>query len=32
VTAKMFGFKEYKLFEAPPDAKKVPKVEFAPKL
>ena len=31
VTAKMFGFKEYKLFEAPPDAKKVPKVEFAPK-
>jgi LemA protein len=31
VTANIFGFKEYKLFEAPPDAKKVPKVEFAPK-
>jgi LemA protein len=31
VTATMFGFKEYPFFEAPPDAKKVPKVEFAPK-
>ena len=31
VTAKMFGFKEYPFFEAPPEAKKVPKVEFAPK-
>jgi LemA protein len=31
VTAKMFGFKAYPFFEAPPDAKKVPKVEFAPK-
>jgi LemA protein len=29
VTAKVFGFKEYKLFEAPPEAKKAPKVEFA---
>ncbi len=31
VTAKMFGFKEYPFFEAPPEAKRVPKVEFAPK-
>jgi LemA protein len=31
VTAKAFGFKEYPFFEAPPEAKKVPKVEFAPK-
>ena len=31
VTAKLFGFKEYPFFEAPPEAKKVPKVEFAPK-
>ena len=31
VTAKMFGFKEYPFFQAPPEAKKVPKVEFAPK-
>jgi LemA protein len=29
ITAKVFGFNEYKLFEAPPEAKKVPKVEFA---
>ena len=29
VTAKVFGFKEYKLFEAPPEAKVVPKVDFA---
>ena len=28
VTAKMFGFKEYPYFEAPPDAKKLPKVDF----
>ena len=28
VTAKMFGFKEYKYFEAPPDAQKLPKVDF----
>jgi LemA protein len=28
VTAKLFGFQEYKLFEAPPEAKVVPKVEF----
>ena len=31
VTAKVFSFKEYPFFEAPPEAKKVPKVEFAPK-
>ena len=29
VTAKVFGFNEYKLFEAPPEAKQVPKVNFA---
>ena len=29
ITAKVFGFSEYKLFEAPPEAKQVPKVEFA---
>jgi LemA protein len=29
ITAKVFGFNEYKLFEAPPEAKKAPKVEFA---
>ncbi|HET6316089.1 MAG TPA: LemA family protein [Chloroflexota bacterium] len=29
VTAKVFGFKEYQFFEAPPAAKVVPKVEFA---
>ena len=28
VTGKMFGFKEYKYFEAPPDAQKLPKVDF----
>jgi LemA protein len=29
VTAKMFGFKEYPYFEAPPDALKLPKVDFS---
>ena len=28
LTAKMFGFKEYPYFQAPPDAKTVPKVTF----
>jgi len=28
LTAKMFGFKEYPLFQAPADAKQVPKVDF----
>jgi LemA protein len=28
ITAKMFGFKEYPYFTAPPDAKAVPKVNF----
>ena len=28
VTAKVFGFSEYKLFEAPPEAKVAPKVNF----
>jgi LemA protein len=28
LTAGMFGFKEYPLFEAPPEAKQVPKVNF----
>jgi LemA protein len=28
MTAKMFGFKEYPLFQAPPEAKQVPKVNF----
>jgi LemA protein len=28
ITAKVFGFKEYPLFEAPPEAKQVPKVNF----
>ena len=28
VTAKMFGFKEYPFFEAPPEATQVPKVDF----
>ena len=28
VTAKMFGFKEYPFFQAPPEAKQVPKVNF----
>ena len=29
VTAKMFGFKEYPYFQAPPDVKQVPKVDFS---
>jgi LemA protein len=29
ITAGIFGFKEYKLFEAPPEAKQVPKVDFS---
>ena len=29
VTAKVFGFKEYPFFEAPPEAKQVPKVNFS---
>ena len=29
VTAKMFGFKEYPFFQAPPDARQVPKVNFS---
>src|SRR5215216_6407545 len=28
LTAKMFGFKEYPLFQVPPEAKQVPKVNF----
>ena len=28
ITGKIFGFQEYKYFEAPPDAQKVPKVDF----
>jgi LemA protein len=28
VTGKIFGFQEYPYFEAPPDAQKLPKVEF----
>lgn len=28
MTAKLFGFKEYPLFEAPPEARQVPKVNF----
>ena len=28
VTAKLFGFKEYPFFEAPPEARQVPKVNF----
>ena len=28
VTAKMFGFKEYPFFQAPPEATQVPKVDF----
>src|SRR5580765_7128975 len=28
ITAKMFSFKDYPLFEAPPDAKTVPRVNF----
>jgi LemA protein len=30
VTAKIFGFKEYQFFQAPPEAKAVPKVNFPP--
>jgi LemA protein len=30
VTARMFGFKEYPFFEAPPEARQVPKVNFKP--
>src|SRR6202171_5427803 len=30
LTARMFGFKEYPFFEAPPEAKQVPKVSFKP--
>jgi len=29
VTAKIFGFKEYPYFQAPPDAKQLPKVNFS---
>ena len=29
VTARVFGFKEYPFFQAPPDAKTVPKVNFS---
>ena len=29
MTAKVFGFKEYPLFTAPPEAKQVPKVDFS---
>ena len=29
MTAKMFGFKEYPFFQAPPEAKGVPKVNFS---
>jgi LemA protein len=29
LTAKLFGFKEYPYFQAPPDAKQVPKVNFS---
>ena len=29
ITAKVFGFKEYPLFEAPAEAKQVPKVNFS---
>src|SRR5580765_5277512 len=28
ITASLFGFKEYQLFQAPPEAKQVPKVSF----
>jgi LemA protein len=28
LTAKVFGFKEYPFFQAPPEAKQVPKVTF----
>ena len=29
ITAKVFGFKDYPLFEAPPEARQVPKVDFS---
>src|SRR6476646_3622806 len=29
ITAKLFGFKDYPFFEAPPEAKEVPKVNFS---
>jgi LemA protein len=29
LTAKVFGFKEYPFFQAPPEAKGVPKVNFS---
>jgi LemA protein len=29
VTAKMFGFQEYKYFEAPPESQKLPRVDFS---
>lgn len=29
ITAKLFGFKEYPYFQAPPEAKQVPKVDFS---
>jgi LemA protein len=29
LTARLFGFKEYPLFQAPPDAKQAPKVDFS---
>src|SRR6476646_1250122 len=29
ITAKLFGFKDYPFFEAPPEAKQVPKVNFS---
>jgi LemA protein len=29
ITARLFGFKEYPLFQAPPEAKQVPKVNFS---
>lgn len=31
VTAKMFGFEEWKYFEVPPEATQVPRVDFSPK-
>jgi LemA protein len=30
LTARMFGFKEYPFFQAPPEARQVPKVNFKP--
>jgi LemA protein len=30
LTAKLFGFKEYPFFQAPPEARQVPKVNFRP--